>query len=217
MLHTSSDGWTFSPWHPLGKHPLFCHTVLCPPHHSMTPYTNLFQMHQSVKENDRSKSSSKHLQSPWTSAFGVPMTLDPYPATPHERCLLRLRRCADQKAVSQVCVLWTVVDVITVCFFYCYLGLILISSGSTWYLDTKVCCFFIFLGVDCFSVSLRACETEVHVCIHSVLYQGTRNLKEPETFFFFSKTKCYGNVSTGRICYLRLTSWCLQGHFWSQY
>lgn len=169
---------------------------------------------QSVKEHDRSKSSPKHLQSlelvHLECLWLWILNLQPL----GEMSFVSAKVCRPESCVTGLCFVnscWC-----DNCFF-----LSLLSWVDSYFLREYLVfghkgVGFFFL-VDCFLVSLWACENEVHVCIHSVLYQGTGNLKEPETLFFFSKTKCYRNVSTGRICYLRLMSWCLQGHFWSQY
>lgn len=142
MLHTSSYRWICLLGIPRESALSSATQCFVLPNHSMTSCTDLFQMQQGVKEHARSKAGPNVYRAPWTSAFGVAMTLDPYPTTAEGGISMCLQRCADQKAVSQDCLLWTVVALITAFFFYCRLRLILISWGSTSCLDRKVILFF---------------------------------------------------------------------------
>lgn len=102
MLCASSYGRTVSPCDPSGKHTLFCYIVLCHPHHSMTPYTDLLQVHHAgcggtCQEQSRSKRLQSHMNQHIWGGYGF----GSLSCHCWGRYLVYLQRCADWRAVSQ--------------------------------------------------------------------------------------------------------------------
>ena len=219
MLHPSSYGWVFSPWHPLEKRTLSCYIVLCPPHHRMTPYTDLFQMHHPGCEGTCQKQSrSKRQQSPMNQRIWGGYDFESLPCNCWGRCLMCLQRCADWKAVSQDCLLWTVVALITAFF-------LLLSSWVDSYFLREYLVFGhksdLFFKVRKMTIFQWACE---HVwmwcmCVFILYFTRGRGIGKGQKHFssFRRQNMIERSALEEYIPFIRLISWCLLGHFWSQY